>query len=460
MRASIAAAALLAACVTSAAPLPEYWIHPRNARATTPCATLFLDDGRIADAKFFATLAREEGVAELDGKLLFARLHALEGQSFYSEVERSLAKHPESAHAAGETMLRAAPDLADRGRLDAAMAVHAALIADPSLRPVAQPWLFSLVRAKMTPRNALDLLPFVGMVSKDDHAVAFLIEIARRAIAMRQPNIAAVAAQGALFDRSPRRPELGRILVEAARQFAPGKPLLAQDVLNMAAALDPALKADEGVLWLKQVTAPCGRGELLREYLLRFPRGPHARQAKQALERDFKPCAPVRFAGMSCGSVSSPFAGRFDSDERFFPGATYAPPLPPRPVPANAARREAQCRTLAPPLFPEAFDTSGMGRDAEEKIFDPDEPLIADAGPPCVEQSICDMVIGADGRVESVTVLRAAFPNGSPEDQAAIAAETRTAVPLLMRWRYQPGKIRGTPVRSITRGSIVRDCMH
>lgn len=406
-----------------------------NGHAALTCARLFLDEGKIADAKFFATLAGQEGTAGTDGKLLAVRLYALEGEGDYTEIERMVAEHPESAHAAGEAMLRSAPDLLERAKFwDAGMAVRTAVQLDPSLRPVAQLWLFSVIRAKLTPRNALDVLPFVGAASGADHAAEgdFLLEIARRALAMRQPNLAALAArQGLLIQGSTHRPELARILVEAARSFTPGKPLLAQEALNLATAVDPSLNAREDVLRMKQVTAPCGRVG--------------------------QPCPPIVFLGSGCGTVTSPFADHFESDERFFPGATYGLPLPRPRVPADAAHREAQCRALAPPLFPDPFK---VARDQAVFISGPDAAAIDHLqATPCIEQSTWDLVVGRDGHVESMKVRLAAFPNGDNHDPEAIALEQRRIEPLVRQQQFRPPMLGGVPVRSENWGAALRDCV-
>jgi len=144
--------------------------------------------------------------------------------------------------------------------------------------------------------------------------------------------------------------------------------------------------------------------------------------------------------------------------KRSFPAGSIAPPLPPPTRPADADQREAQCRALAPPLFPEPFDARREGREAEERIGHPGEKSIIDTPPPCVDHSSYEIVVGSDGRVESVTMGRASFKPGSENDPAAIAAEQQSMVPMLMRQTYKPGKIRGVPIRSITRAAVQRNC--
>jgi len=140
------------------------------------------------------------------------------------------------------------------------------------------------------------------------------------------------------------------------------------------------------------------------------------------------------------------------------PSLSVAPPLPPPALLADADQREAQCRALAPPLFPEPFDARRLGRDAEERIWQPGDASIMDMRRPCVQSSSWDIVVGSDGRVESVTVLRAAFRTGGDDDAAARAAEQRFLVPIVMRQHFKPGTIRGVPIRSVTRASVARNC--
>jgi hypothetical protein len=144
--------------------------------------------------------------------------------------------------------------------------------------------------------------------------------------------------------------------------------------------------------------------------------------------------------------------------QRSYPAVSVAPPLPPPARPADADRREAQCRALAPPLFPEPFDARSLGRDAEERVWQPGDASIMDMRRPCVQSSSWDIVVGSDGRVESVTVLRAAFRIGGDDDAAARTAEQQFLVPIVMRQHFKPGKIRGVPIRSVTRASVARNC--
>jgi len=144
--------------------------------------------------------------------------------------------------------------------------------------------------------------------------------------------------------------------------------------------------------------------------------------------------------------------------KRSFPAGSIAPPLPPPTPPADADQREAECRALASPLFPEPFDARREGRDAEERMWKPGDASISEMPSPCVDNSAWDIVVGSDGRVESVTVLRASFRAGGENDDAAIAAERQFLVPILMKQIYRPGKIRGVPIRSITRAAVQRNC--
>ena len=140
------------------------------------------------------------------------------------------------------------------------------------------------------------------------------------------------------------------------------------------------------------------------------------------------------------------------------PSLSVAPPLPSPALPADADQSKAQCRALAPPLFPEPFDARRLGRDAEERVWQPGDASIMDMPRPCVQSASWEIVVGSDGRVESVTVLRAAFRIGGDDDVTARIVEEQFLVPIVMRQHYKPGKIRGVPIRSVTRASIARYC--
>jgi hypothetical protein len=144
--------------------------------------------------------------------------------------------------------------------------------------------------------------------------------------------------------------------------------------------------------------------------------------------------------------------------KRSFPAASIATPLPPPTRPADADQREAQCRALAPPLFPEPFDAHGIGRETEERIWQQGEKAITDTSPPCVHNSSFEIVVGSDGHVESVTMRHASFKAGGANDPAAIAAEQQNMVPMLLKQKYKPGRIQGVPVRTITRAGVQRNC--
>ena len=406
----VVAAAVLFAATVAAQELPDYGRHPRNARAAAACANLFLDDGKLQEAKLFAKIAQEEELADADAILANARVGMRDGQRIDTEVERLVSKHPEKAKFAAEILLRGAGDLADRGRpfFDVHLALLTAGKLDPSLRTVADRWSASFVRAKLTPRNAVELLPLAAAGGVD-----FVVEIARRAMAMRQPKVAALYASHAMNFPNPPRRELALMFVECAKAFPGTDVNLKIEALRLAEQLDPTVTT------------------------YRHPR--------------------ANSIGGFCGNVSSPFAaGPFDSDQRFFPAATYGPPLPPRAVLPDTAYREAQCRLLAPPMFPEPFVTNRIGRQSSDRIWDEPSP---EPAPPCVERSTFDLVIGADGRVESVKVRLASFPGG-PDffDPKAVRAEEKNYVPILMKQKYRPGRINGTPVRSITRAGTIRNC--
>jgi hypothetical protein len=376
--------------------------HPGNARAASACSTLFFDEGDLDEAKFFAQLAREEDFTIPESLTANAQISMHEGHwAFMALARRNIA---------GDVLLRGAAELLERGRLfDVRLAVMAATESDASLKPVARRWAYSVVRAKLTPRNAVEMLALLGVVADDTN---FHLEIARRALAMHFPKLAVLSAQEALkFPNAPRR-EIALLLVDASRALH--ETSLKEEALKLAVEIDPTVSS-------------------------------------------YRP-KPVQFIGGTCGNVTSPFAGPSDSDERFFPAATYAPPLPPRAIPADAKSRETQCRALAPPLFPEPFNARSSGRDAEERVWQPGDISITDTPPPCVNNSAFEVVVAVDGHVESVTVYRASFKAGGPNDPAAIAAEEKALVPVVMRQKYKPGRIRGVPIRSITRAAVSRNC--
>jgi len=366
--------------------------HPGNARAAAACATLFFDEGDLAEAKFFARLAQEEDSMIPESMAANARISMREGHFWMVPVMRQ--------QAAGEVFLRGAADLLEHGPLSSVrLAVHAAVESDPSLKPVARRWVYSVVRAKLTPRNAVEMLALLGVVADD---AGLHLEIARRAPAMRFPKITVLAAQAALSVPNAPRREIALLLVETSLTEA----------LTLAVQIDPTVSS-------------------------------------------YRP-KPAQFTGGFCGTVTSPV---FDSDELFFPAAAkYGAPLPPRAVPADAKRREALCRAFAPPLFPDPFDAHSIGRDVEERIWQPGEKSITDTPPPCVDHSSFEIVVASDGHVESVTMGRASFKYGGGNDPAAVAAEQQFMVPMLMKQKYKPGRIRGVPIRSITRAAVQRNC--
>ena len=470
MRAWRAIALLL---LSASAAAENHLLTSPNGRAAAECARVFFDDGNLPDAKFFANLAKEEGDG-LTQPLISARIEAREGRRFDELIQRWLQKNPGKAKTAADALLRGAHDLARRGRsFDVHMAVMTAVQDDPSLRPVARSWVLSYVRAVLTAHNAFELRPLLiaatpkAAVSRDrkhvdlpddPEVLAFALDVARRALAMHQPKVAALYADLALELREGRSPAVARIYIDVARALTPKEPALVQEAARMAIGVDPLLENDEELLWLRQMTASCGRGELLREYVRRFPSGSHVRQAREALKRAYAGCGPIRFAGATCGNTTSPFAEGLASDERFYPDAIYTAPLPPEWVNPNAAGIEARCRTLAPPMFPDPFDVNQFGRDAAERIYEPDESSINEMPPPCVEQSSWEIVIGADGRMEKVHVIDAMFPGEDRASPSAMAAEQAFMIPILSKQKYRPGRIRGVPVRSSTWLGVVRIC--
>lgn len=348
--------------------------HPGNARAAAACSTLFFDEGDLDEAKFFARLAQEEDSMIPESKAANARISMREGHFWMVPVMRQ--------QSAGDVLLRGAADLLEHGPLSSVrLAVHAAVESDPSLKPVARRWVYSVVRAKLTPRNAIEMLALLGVVADDAN---LHLEIARRALAMHFPKITILSAQAALsLPNAPRR-EIELLLVE----------------------IDPP--------------------------------------------------KPTQFVGGFCGTVSPPV---FDSDELFFPAAAkYGAPLPARPIPADAKSRETQCRAFAPPLFPDPFDGHSIGREVEERIWQPGEKPITETPPPCVDHSSFEIVVNSDGHVESVTMGRASFKYGGENDPAAVAAEQQHMVPMLLKQKYKPGRIRGVPIRTITRAAVQRNC--
>lgn len=395
MKIVVAAVAIFAATAGFASPNN----HPGNSRAAAACSTLFFDEGDLAEAKFFAKLAQEEDSIP-ESQAANARIALREGHFWMVSVLRQ--------QGASEVLLRGAADLLEHGPLSSVrLAVHAAVDSDPSLKPVARRWVYSVVRAKLTPRNSVELLALLGVVADDAN---FHLEIARRALAMHFPKIAILSAQAALsLPNAPRR-EIALLLVETSRRST--ESALRDEALRLAVEIDPAVSSHR-------------------------PK-------------------PAQFTGGFCGTVSPPV---FDSDELFFPAAAkYDAPLPPRAIPADAKTREAQCRAFAPPLFPDPFDAHSIGREVEERIWQPGEKSITDTPPPCVDHSSFEIVVATDGHVESVTMGRASFKYGGESDPAAIAAEEQFMVPMLLKQKYKPGRIRGVPIRSITRAVVQRNC--
>ncbi|HEY4640542.1 MAG TPA: hypothetical protein VII75_04305 [Thermoanaerobaculia bacterium] len=125
--------------------------------------------------------------------------------------------------------------------------------------------------------------------------------------------------------------------------------------------------------------------------------------------------------------------------KRSHPAASVAPPLPKPARPVDADEREAQCRALAPPLFPDPFDGHAEGRKPEEHIWQSGETSVMDVKP-CVAISGYVIVVGNDGRVESVT------------------SNETGLIPIVMKQLYKPATIRGVPVRSVTHAGIARGC--
>ena len=256
---------------------------------------------------------------------------------------------------------------------------------------------------KLTPRNAWDLMPQVRAAGE-----AFTIEVARRALDMHWPKIAAGYAS-LVLGFGP-KPELAPFFLACARAFTPREPILAQESLRLAIMADPSLA---------------------RTY--RLP--------------------PVRSLFGGCGVITSPFAeGPFNSDERLFPGAI----VPPRPRPARASPREARCLALPPALFPEPFEAA---RDQAVLIGGPDIATIEQLpASPCIEQSTWDLVIDRDGHVERMKVRLAAFSGAGNHDPVAIDTEQKRIEPLVMQQMFRPPTVRGVPVRSESWGGALRDC--
>lgn len=305
---------------------------------------------------------------------------------------------------------------------------------------------FALLRTQLTPRNAWDLLPKVEAAGDDA-----LIEVARRALAMHWPKIAAGYAEMALH--GPPRPELAPIFLECARAFTPREPVFAQESLRLAVTADPSLENSEEVLWLRQMTLWCDRGQALSEYLRRYPSGPHAGQVRWALvARRYRLCPELPSFGLGCALQTSVFAiDPSYSDQRLFPEATYE-----RPRVRRDRAHEARCRALSPMLFPEPFESA---RDTAERIGGPDDEMIEHLPPPCIEQSTWDLVIARDGSVESMKVRLAAFPSSADNhDPEAIAVEQQRLEPIVMQQKFRPGTLRGIAVRSETWGGALRDC--
>jgi hypothetical protein len=221
---------------------------------------------------------------------------------------------------------------------------------------------------------------------------------------------------------------------------------------------DPTLTSDDEVSWIQAVTTPCGQKLFFEDYLSRFPKGRYASLARAALRRTLRECEPM--IGSWCPVGESPYwRQRTLSDARLFPAARCCPdPIAVTPLaPALFQTRAAACRALAPPLFPEPFDGHRMGVQSHQRIYDAERYAPESHASPCVAGSTYHMVIGRDGRVESVEVLSAYF-SGEDESAAALHAERRALTPILLAQRYEPARIRGVAVRSSSRGGYRRNC--
>ncbi len=116
-------------------------------------------------------------------------------------------------------------------------------------------------------------------------------------------------------------------------------------------------------------------------------------------------------------------------------------------------------RTLAPPLFPEAFDSRSIGRTAEEEIFDPDlNAQIHERVGRCIVESRYEVVINPSGAVTRATILYARFDGDPASSPDAIRLEELHLIPLLMKRRFQPARIGDVPIQARWRGGVRRDC--
>lgn len=453
--------------------------HPKNARAAAECARLFYALGDLEEAQSFVDLGTDESLTSPAVMLAATLVGARKGQSGYDGVERMAAANPPERPEAARTLLRGAADLLDRGRTwEAGVTVMTALEIDPSILPQVKPWALATVRARITAKNAGDLTVLLRAVSpprkteKIDRDVSRVIpqpapdivalsfEVAQRAMAMHWPKIAAGYAWNGLDYETPLRSQLARLLVDAAEALAASDRPIAYQYITYAFARDPDLKNDERALWIEQMTAPCGRTDLLRAYLRKVPAGAHARQARVALTRRYPPCDPHPFPAMMCPVGESPFfKGTFESNVHFFPAAANPSPLfDVRPGP-RAADEARACRALLPPLFPEPFEANRMGR---QDLTLNDREIVArlevPTDRPCIQSSTLNLIVDDGGTVRGATVSRAQFANENDSPAAAAIEQTRMPPHFVGRKLYTPARIRNRPVWATTWVGFMRYC--
>ena len=141
-----------------------------------------------------------------------------------------------------------------------------------------------------------------------------------------------------------------------------------------------------------------------------------------------------------------------------FPGLSDSFPLPRRIVPPDFTARARACRRFDSSLFPEPFDRGRPPINAEGIPVGDFPEDVENTPSRCVEETVYEIVIEADGQVKDAKIVTARFADGPAGDPAAMAVEETALVPILRTWRLQPSTIRGAPVRSKTRGSFGRAC--
>ncbi len=360
---------LLSAVLTRAD--DEHWRHPQNARAAASCAHAFLDAGDLKQARFFATLAQEEDLGDPDATFALARLEMKRGLRVDSSLQDVIKRHPGKKKEAARVLLGGARDLlASRSAqpfFDAKLALHYAMQFDPSIRPEARRWTFAVVRNELTPRTAFDialLLFSVADRSNDPEVGRLIVDIAQRALALKQRHIAGLYLVNGGLLKSPERPRIACLLVVTARALLTEDRIAASHSITAALHIDPTLRNDEEAMWLVQASASCGRTALLRDHVKRFPNGRRVAQAKQLLLRKHAECPPYRLP-VGCGMGRSPFARKaVASDVRFFDPVPLPPLAPVKRRPVFLAQCARSLRRFSP-----KHSTAGASAAPRKKRF-------------------------------------------------------------------------------------------